>query len=298
MRRQKLIGRPLMESPKTAEGWVTAPPRTERNFVKLWLSALSENWKQHENMKEFTGLWERDAAIADLMRNNSPFYVRVVQTVTRGCKKRGCKKKKNVNDGSKLLEPNLEFQSFLWRELRVYGRHLNRVVAINRNWDVISKQLASAYSSSSRIALKSTVKGFMDPFLDELFDLEHRFTQFAENYWEMVYCTGPFATQPGDPSLSADPKMRQLSDSLKLPDLRQERNLDTIFQVRVGDLLRKYGSNPFGTRLSLLTISRLVLLVYICAGLVDRDLTIWSSDPPRTVSVQTTYEKLRDAGLR
>jgi hypothetical protein len=95
--------------------------------------------------------------------------------------------------------------------------------------------------------------------------------------------------------------MRRLSDSLQLPSLVQERNLDSLFQIRIGDLLREYATNPWGARLSVLTISRLVLLVYICSGLaidIEGDLTVWGSDPPRHLTVSRTYETLGDAGLR
>ena len=73
------------------------------------------------------------------------------------------------------------------------------------------------------------------------------------------------------------------------------------FEIRVGDLLREYATNEYGKRLSLRTIARLVLLVYICAELaldIEGNLTICGSNPPRHLSVDRTYETLRDAGLR
>jgi hypothetical protein len=90
--------------------------------------------------------------------------------------------------------------------------------------------------------------------------------------------------------------------SIRLPSLKQERNLDTRFQVRIGYLLREYASNPYSRRKAKLpTIARLVLLTYICSGLAvdEKDrLLVWGSDPPRELTISGTYGNLCDAGLK
>ena len=89
--------------------------------------------------------------------------------------------------------------------------------------------------------------------------------------------------------------------------LSQERQADTLFQVRVARILRKYAPN-----VSLMTISRLVLLTYICTKLAEEreipmqrrgktgpeaHLVVLQSNPPRKLTIPATYEKLRDARM-
>jgi hypothetical protein len=233
-------------------------------------------------MRKFDAHWEYEVAVADLNRNHS----------------RSCEHHDPVH-----VYPDIAFQWFLWRELRAYGAHLNRVVEINRSLRVCSKILATAHGAFERFAARARLTPDLSPFLKQLSDLQSVAEEFERDYWDKVFCVGSFVIKHGEGwalDKSNFPKMRRISESIWFPLLEQERNLDTTFQIRVGDLLRKYAQNPYGRRLSRLTVSRLVLLVYICAGLatdIDGDLIIWGSDPSRKLTVDRTYDTLRNAGL-
>ena len=258
------------------------PPIVEEGFLKQWRSALNEDKNLHKTMREFDAHWEYESAVADLNRNHS----------------------QSCQHHDAVLDPHIFFQWFLWRELRAYGTYLNRVVKINRSLRGCSETLATAHSDVERFAAGARLIPDLSPLLKQLSEVHSAAEEFEKNYWDRVFCVGSFLIkQVEDWALDRSnfPKMRPIAESIWFPLLEQERNLDTTFQIRVGDLLRKYIPNPYGRRLSLLTISRLVLLVYICANLatdVDGLLTIWGSDPHRKLTVDQTYETLRNAGLR
>jgi hypothetical protein len=227
--------------------------------------------------------WEYEQTVTDLRRNCSLF----------------CQ-----SDSTIPSQPHAHFQVLLWRELRAYGRHVNRVVEINRTLRRCSETLATAHGHSERIAARARLRHDLNPLFKQLFDVRLGVEEFEVDFWDKVFCVGSFRSKYADEDLDHhfhEMGMRGLPESLYLPPLKQERNLDSTFQIRVGDLLRKYGTNPWGKRLSLITISRLVLLVYICAELatdIDGHLTIWGSNPHRRLTVERTYETLRSAGLR
>lgn len=274
---------PLLQGGTAPHSWIIVPPWIEESFLERWFSALSENEEHHKKMHELDGYWEYQEAVADLNRNCSLF----------------CQRQDAIQN-----PPPIHFQLFLWRELQAYGRHLNRVVNINRALRECSEALATAQTHSQRIAVRARLGSDLGPMFEQVDDARFRIREVEKDYWDRVFCVGSFTSEYADedPDLHFhEMKMRRLSESLHFPTLKQERNLDSTFQIRVGDLLRKYGTNPYVNRLTLLTISRLVLLVYICAELaldVENNLTIWGSDPPRTLSIDKTYETLRDAGLR
>jgi hypothetical protein len=274
---------PLLQGGIAPRSWIILPPRIEESFLERWSSALSENAEVHMAMCKFDEHWERDVAVTDLNHNCSMFA---------------------QHEYPFGVQPHLYFQLFLWRELRTYGLHLNRVVETNRVFRECSEILRTAHSQSQRAVSRTRLEHDLGAILEGLLDLRLCVSEFEKDYWDKVFCVGSFTDKyvPGwESDIQKFPTMRRLTDSLCPPLVRQERNLDSVFQVRVGDLLREYAPNPYGKRLSLLTISRLVLLVYICAELaidIDGDLIIWGSDPPRKLSVDRTYETLRDAGLR
>jgi hypothetical protein len=282
-RRSSNKRKPLLEGGNSPNSWIILPPRVEESFLEQWRSALSENKSLHEKTCKFDAHWEYEVAVKDLNRNHS----------------RSCEHHEPVH-----VHPNIFFKLFLWRELRAYGAHLNRVVEINRSLRGCSEIVATAHDDVERSAARARLTPDLSPFLKQLSELQSVAEEFERDYWDKVFCVGSFVNKHVEDwalDNSNFPKMRLISESIWFPLLEQERNLDTTFQIRVGDLLRKYAQNPYGRRLSLLTVSRLVLLVYICAGLaleVDGNLTIWGSDPPRNLTVDRTYETLRDAGLR
>ena len=271
---------PLAPDGTTPGAWNIGRAGIEEGFLERWFSALSENEERHLKMRQFDGHWERGTAVADLNRNCSLF---------------------SQYQNTTLAPPGVHFQLFLWRELRAYGSHLNRVVEINRTMRDCSVTLAAAHSHAERGAIRSRLSRDLGPLFEQLYDLRLRILEVEKNYWDKVFCVGSFTNDSKELLDVKFPTMRRLGDSLRIPLLKQERNLDSTFQIRVGDLLREYGTNPYGKRLSLQTISRLVLLVYICAGLaldIEGDLTIGGSNPHRKLTVERTYETLRDAGLR
>lgn len=260
---------------------ISLPPLIEETFLERWFSALSESENSHRAMKDFDEHWEHKDAVADLKRNCALF----------------CQ-----NNDEDSLSPHIHFQLFLWSELRVYRAHLNRVVEVNRALRDCSKTLDAAHEQSERIAVRARLANDLGPVVEKLLAARLRTTELDKNYWDKAFSVGAFSNDYSKDRLDIEfPEIRRVSDSLRFPPLIQERNLDSTFQIRVGDLLREYAPNPYASRLSLLTISRLVLLVYICAGIavdIEGDLTIWGSDPCRTLTVDRTYETLRDAGLR
>lgn len=280
--RSASIGKLLLQGGTPPRAWIIVPPHVEERFLEQWRSALSEDKSLHEKMRNFDAHWEYGAAVADLNRNHS----------------------RSGEHHDAVVYPNIFFQLFLWRELGAYGAHLNRVVEINRSLRGCIETLATAQDDFERFAVRARLTTDLGPPLKQLSDLQSVAEEFERDYWDKVFCVGSFVNkhvEDWDLDNSNFPKMRPISESIWFPLLEQERNLDTTFQIRVGDLLLKYAQNPYGRRLSLLTISRLVLLVYICAGLADDiegNLIIWGSDPPRTLTVERTYETLRDAGLR
>jgi len=275
------VGKPSLQGGTAPRAWIIVPPRVEESFLERWFSALNGDEERHKKMRELDEHWECKDAVADL--NNSPF----------------CQHRSEIPN-----RPHIFFQMFLWRELRAYGNHLNRVVEVNRSLRGCSETIATARGDFERFAARARVTTDLGPHLKQLSDLQQGTEEFENDYWDKVFCVGSFASKyekGWDGDIRKFPKMRPISESLGFPLLEQERNLDSTFQIRVGDLLREYGTNPWGKRLSLLTISRLVLLVYICAELatdIDGDLIIWGSDPHRKLTVDRTYETLRNAGLR
>jgi hypothetical protein len=276
------VGKQLLQGAAVSRGCIIVPPRVEDGFLERWRRALSEDPEVHEEMSIFDGHWEYQVAVKDLNRNHS----------------------RSGQHHDPVLTPHIFLQWFLWRELRTYGDHLNRVVKINRALRKCSETLSVAHAEVSRVAAHAGLECSLGPLFEELFEVPVRFCAFGKDYWDRVFCVGSFREEykkRWDDDVRRFPKMRNISGYLSLPELRQERNLDTIFQVRVGDLLREFVPNPYGRRLPLQTISRLVLLVYICAGLardLDGSLTICKSDPPRILTVDKTYETLRDAGVK
>lgn len=248
-----------------------------------WTRALSEENAFHEVMRRYDDYWEYKEAIADLRANTSLFCQDYADIPTR---------------------PHPHFILSLWPELSAYGYHLNRITETNDALRAMCRVMRQAHTSFAGVTAKSTFKMSAELFVENVEELRLEVVEFAKDYWDKVFALGQFTSECSDDDFGARFHlftMRPLSHTLKLPEIRQERNLDTTFQVRVGDLLRKYVPNPYGCRLSLITISRLVLLVYICAGLADEvegNLTIWASNPARHLSVDRTYETLRDAGLK
>jgi hypothetical protein len=273
---------PLLQGGTPPRAWIILPPRIEASFLERWFSALAENQIPHQKMRGYDEHWEHKEVIADLKKNCSPFSQQA--------------------DAPFSIPPHIHFQFFLWSELRMYGIHLNRVVEINRALRQCSETLAAAHRQSERAAARARLVLDLGPLFEQLSNLRLRTVEFEKDYWDEAFSVGSFTSDYAKESLDiVFPRIRRISDSLCLPPIRQERNLDSTFQIRVGDLLREYGTNPYGKRLSLLTISRLVLLVYICAGMandIDGDLIISGSNPYRKLTVDRTYETLRDAGLR
>ena len=272
---------PLLQGGTSPTAWTIQPPRTEERFLELWASALSEREDFHKKVRDVDEHWDYREAVADLRRNCSDF----------------CQLDYEIP-----LQPHLHFQLFLWSELRAYGKHLNRVVEINRTLRECSKTLASAHDQFERSAVGARLANDLGPIFEQLLEARLHTVELEKDYWDKALSVGSFSKNYAKDLLDLEfPEMRRVSDSLCFPPLIQERNLDSTFQIRIGDLLREYATNPYGNRLSLLTISRLVLLVYICAGLavdIQGDLTIWGSNPYRKLTVDRTYETLRDAGLR
>ena len=81
-------------------------------------------------------------------------------------------------------------------------------------------------------------------------------------------------------------------------DLVKRTDLDRYFQARVGKVLSDY------CLVSVRTVSRLVVLLYWCAGLAEQEegqLVVKHmriSGYQRLLTVDSVYQKLRDAGLR
>ena len=170
----------------------------------------------------------------------------------------------------------------LWKEASVYATHLNEVVRINKAFRRTIKAIGDAekavQGAKANISLEPLLRGYASS-LNEMFC---KLEDTRREYWTEQY---------------SSQGMRPISEHVRLPkSLSQDRNLDTQFQTRAGDLLRS--SDP---SLSLETISRLVVLAYICADLVeeskDKHLIILGSDPNRKLTVASTYDKLRKAGL-
>lgn len=276
------VGKLSLRGGSAPTAWVILPPRLEEGFLERWVSALCENEGQHKKMCRFDDFWECKTAVADLKRSGSMFS--------------------QMKDCTIPVRPHLFFQLFLWRELRVYGTHLNQVTEINRILRNISKNVSATHKAAESAASKRLPA--LDSVSEQLEAAHSRAVEVEKNYWDEIFSVRSFAkkyTNGWETDIRRFPKIRRLSQPFLLPLLIQERNLDSIFQIRVGDLLREYAPNPWGHRLSLLTISRLVILVYICAELahdVEGNLTIWRSDPPRHLTVSRTYDTLRNAGLR
>jgi len=257
-------------------------------FLERWFGAfwgnpwLGKTQPLRDPMIRYDDHWERDEVIADLYPDHGYHY----STFRVG------------------LELESSFvQHYLSREVSAYSDHLNRVVDTNH---ALSR--ASQLLNETVLALNGAVYGLpflatFEPFLEKLGHLKLEVSEFEGNYWDSIFQVGKFAVNEPDKFKRFKRRgMRALSSSFTLPMLKQERNLDTIFQVRIGDFLRENVAAENTQRyVSILTISRMVILVYICAGLaidVNGHLIVRDSDPPRELSVSRTYQTLRDAGVR
>jgi hypothetical protein len=279
--------------------------KAKRRFREHWWGSFREEAENRKEMSKFDAFWERQPAISGL------------------------------TGGYLALSPDA--LGHIYAELRIYSRYLNRVVQTNEALRTIAKAISDAHAATVRVSRGKEVQHSVETYSGRLFRLQQEFERFEKEYWDVVFTQGklkfegkeypPLPTDPGwrtkrrlnpfleerhtdlglnryrnvanppyTDRLADDHGIRFTSDGIHLPVLQQERNLDTVFQVRIGDLLRWVTK-----RTSLTTVSRLVLLVYICAELVDDvegRLTITGSEPPRELHVDKTYETLRDAGLR
>ncbi len=180
---------------------------------------------------------------------------------------------------SPLQRPLGDLMDRIWEEVRKYRLHVNRVAEINDALTRISKAMAQVETSVKADVARLMVKEPFQFLTNQLSDLGSRSTHSCRSYWSGFY-------------LGNAMELRVAT----LNNPTQERHLDALFQVLVGKQLRTVYAD-----MTLYTISRLVLLAYICSGLaVDSDgqLIIVGSKPARDLKVERTYETLRNAGLR
>ena len=209
---------------------------------------------------QFDAYWERDEAIADLRGKQ---YGIGEHTRYAG-----------EAQPSSLIE-------LLWKESFIYARHLNQVLQINEVFRRSTKAVWDAEKSLRGAGNGMILKPLLTEYADNLKELGTKLDKTQSEYWNHQYA------RQGLPAISKDKGRTKIL---------QDRNLDTIFQIRAAELLRSFFAS-----LSLYTIARLVVLAYICADIVDvRDgcLIVLGSEPARTIGIDTTYEKLRAAGLR
>jgi hypothetical protein len=261
-------------------------PPLDPGFVKRWSAALCTLDHEHAEMEKYDEFWHCEAARSDLTRWDTPFWAELFST--------------NVPLGSQTTP---EINGFLSQELCLYREHINRVNDINRAIRKIGRRLANTEMEWQQAALRVKFRDAVN-ILQTLASLRSRVEQFQNQYWDCLFCMGEFSVpEPKREVLYCYRALRRLSACLRVPTIRQERNLDTLFQVRVADLLLEYcNRSNRRSRVSLRTIARLVTLVYICADLVtpiDKvTLQIRGSRPQRRISVDSIYETLTDAGLR
>ena len=273
-----------MEDWQFASSIRECPPLT-KTFLERWSAAICVLYNEHASMEEYDDHWESKRVHSDLNRWDTPFSAERYSTnIPLGC----------------LETPDI--QLFLAQELHLYWEHLNRVKDVNRALRRVGQKLATVQIAWQETALRVKFSDALKISAD-LARVRSGLKSFERQYWDRLFCLGQFSIPPQKRGVLYHYKaLRPLSPSLQLPSLKQERNLDTLFQVRVADLLLEYcNRSKQRSRVSLRTIARLVVLIYICADLVRLDhdeLVIRDSNPVRILSVDKTYETISDAGLR
>lgn len=168
----------------------------------------------------------------------------------------------------------------VWNEAETYTCFLNAVKATNAALRGLPAAIATA-----KLRLAGIHRRNNSAAIQECSTALNRLSSAAEclagEYWTHALTT------PTEPAIF---------EHVHLPSvLRSEKNLDSWYQIRVGAILRRF--DPWITRLD---ISRLVLLSYVCAELVEErgdHLFIVGGTKGRELRVSAIYEKLRDAGL-
>jgi hypothetical protein len=264
------------------ESWVIpAWSRLARGFSRECAKALSE---QATHKAEYDALWERPDVLSDFRTSRSPVSCALRSPY-----------------GESLL-PAL--WPALLHESDVYRRHVNKVVSINDTVKEV-QELVLGCERAVRGRLRYRLSHELGNPADELRRLINDLN--PKQYWARAF--SPPEKHHDVDVLYPDRKLICESEKpferLLCPDfLWQERQLDTRFQVRVGAIFRY-----FDAQLSLKTIARLVLMTYVCLdfvriGRVRRHGKIYdswivaNSSPGRGLTINATYEKLLDAGMR
>jgi len=280
----------MVQDPQTGVGeWLFARsvrecPQLGDQFLERWSAALCVLPNEHAAMQEYDSYWECENAWHDLFRWDTPFSR---ESHTR------------LYPLGSSVTPYI--RGFLSQELHLYREHVNHVKKVSHDL----RRVVSSMAKTAEIWQEAAMRIRFGDVLDtqkEIAKIQSQVGHFQAEYWDRLFCMGEFSIPKQESGvLHYYQALRPLPPSVLLPAIRQERNLDRLFQIRVADLLLEYcNRSNRRSKVSLRTIARLVVLIYICADLVihsEKGLVIRGSRPARKVSVDATYESLVDAGL-
>jgi hypothetical protein len=191
----------------------------------------------------------------------------------------------DTNDGANVNSPiNWRLRdpiSLIVREVAIYERYRSRIVLLNREMATSKRSLAKVVKELTKLRTRSNFPPLQQMLTQRIAETNFHIAQIddvSRILWETPY--GVWG--------------RVLNEPKHLPKPYREMDLDTRFQIRVAKLL-KSGLFPEG-KVSLQTIGRLVLLVYLAAGLLeprgDKAILLHSK---RELKVEDIVQRLRRA---
>jgi hypothetical protein len=212
---------------------------------------------------------------------------------------------------------NVLLEKLLW-EVHVYKLYEESVVADNQNFGDAIAALAAAETKLKNVRTqKSPVKPEVDWTLSQCTSAIEKTRRSLEkrwdSYWQDVLFAPPRERKnwtvyvddkkqlhwfPPDELTKAE----KIFENAKYPrDLVRQLDLDRRFQLRVAVILRLHLRQDFGV--SLKTISRLIVLTYICGRLrVEGPNRLFVLSKPNAksgdITVGRVYQKLHTAGMK
>jgi hypothetical protein len=281
-------------------------PLSFREFYQKWLA-------EFESLRGSAGplhdrFWEGSMAYAELVK---PIYWIVLL----------------VPDSDPSDYPFIGLFELIWREIEVYWRLSGKIVSRNDEFRTVKSLFAGMEKELNEIDstlqipelanLLRTLRFQVQKAITDLEDLKNVSFANSMRQYKTADSDGnetwvkPDKTDPLLPYPPIDVEMREqvFGNDFDFDSPTTNREFDTIAQVRLAHVFRQ--TLP-SVNVSLMTIARLVVLTYICAGLAhEQTVAIKGSRAPSSLqpalvilstgavlTVDAVYQKLRDAGIR
>ena len=228
-----------------------------RSFYKKWV----EEFKAQKNAPPVPdNFWEGEIAFKELTK---PIDWLIIL----------------VPDTDSADHPFTSLFELLWREIETYRRLAGRVVLRNQDYDKVAQVLRDAEQQVKAVESRLNVTGLakvMWPVHREITKVLDQVEKLRQSSWQDVIKEYKIVDRAGerwvapdssDSLLPSPPIDVELREKLfkSLPTLRpmvQDRELDSLFQYRLAWIFKHYLPG-----VSLRTITRLIVLAYICADL-------------------------------